>query len=104
MVLSQSSDRSDVVENGFLAAELSVGTTQTEVKVGASRVSARQVVGIYNNSSSTIFYGPTGVTTSGANKGFPIFKDEKIYLPIGDTALYLIAGSASNSVLIQEIS
>lgn len=102
--ISDVADRSDVVESSFVAAEVSVGTSQVEAKASGSRLATRQVLGIYNNSSNTVYYGPTGVTTSGSTKGFPIFKDQIVYLPIGDMAVYLIAGSSSNSVLVQEIA
>lgn len=101
---SISADRSDVLETSFDHAEVTVGTSAVEAKVGGSRMTARQLVGIYNNSNVTVYWGKSSVTTSGSTKGFPIFKDQTIYIPVGDIAVYLIAGSSDNSVLVQEFA
>lgn len=105
MSLSPSPDRSDVINDGYVSAIISVGTSQVEAKVGASILSNRQELMIYNDSSSVIYIGPSGVTTSGANKGIPLQKKSWINLPMGDyISVYMIAGSASNDVIVQELA
>lgn len=99
--IQESADRSDVNESSYLTGTLTVGTTQVEVKVGASRLERRQFVSIHNYGPQTIYIGPDGVTTS---SGRPIFRDQSIDLPVGNLALYLIAGTANQSVIVQELS
>jgi hypothetical protein len=81
---------------------VTVGTTEVEAKVGASRKDGRQMLRVYNKSNSTIYFGPTGVTTT---NGEPIYKDQWVNIPANDQcAVFLIAGSAGNSVIVSEWS
>lgn len=96
--ISESSDRSDTLET-FDSGTLSVGTSAVEAKVGGSRFAKRQALVIYNLSNDIIYRGKSNVTTT---TGIPIFKDQVVTLPAGDVAVYLIAGSASNTVVIEE--
>lgn len=97
-------DFADVLEDGYVSAVITVGTSQVEAKVGASRQSGRELLYIENQSNVTIYYGPSGVTTSGSTKGSTLLKDQFVFLPIGNQAVYLIAGSAGNSILVQEMA
>lgn len=102
MGINLSSEYSDVLNDGYVAGSITVGTTQVEAKVGASKQVGRELLIIYNKSNNTIYYGPSGVTTS---TGIPIFKNSTLMLSVGEnTALFLIAGSAGNSVLVQELA
>jgi hypothetical protein len=84
---------------------LTVGTTEVEAKVGGSRLADRQGVWLYNDSSNTVYVGPTGVTTSGSTKGLPLLKNQATFLELPDfVAVFVIAGSAGNSVICQEIA
>lgn len=103
MGLGNFSDRADVVESNYLGVVLTVGTTEVEVKAGGSRLATRQLVALYNDSSNTIYFGPTGVSTSGSSKGIPLAPQQFLSIPIGNAGLYLIAGSASNNVIVQEL-
>jgi len=101
--LSQSADRADVNDTGYSATVIAVGTSEVEAKVGGTRDGYRQRLLIYNDSSNVIYYGPTGVTTTGSTRGVPIYKRQVAIVPVGDVAVYLIAGSAANDVIIQEL-
>jgi len=96
-------ERAEVYDQTYVATTLSVGSTQIEAKVGGSRDEKRQLVILYNDSNNTVYYGPTGVATSGANKGIPIEKRQEVAVPVGDVGLYLIAGSSGNNVICQEL-
>jgi len=96
-------DRADTHDRGYQAAVVSVGTTQVEAKVGGTRDAKRQRLLMYNDSSVVVYYGPTGVTTSGSTKGVPIYKRQVVVIPVGDVGVYLIAGTASNDVIVQEL-
>lgn len=88
------------IVNSYVQATVSVGTSQVEAKVGSNRLEGRQLLRLFNNSNSTIYFGPTGVTTS---NGEPLFKNQSMTIPLSDAAaLYMIAGSASNNVIVSE--
>lgn len=102
MSLSYNPELADVANDGYVSGTQSVGTTQVEAKVGGSRQSGRELLYIENQSSNTVYYGPSGVTTS---TGARLFKDQFVFLEAGENvAVFLIAGSASNTVLIQEMA
>jgi hypothetical protein len=100
MPINLSSEFSDVLENGLVSGTITVGTSAVEVKVGANRLAGREYIELYNSSNATIYYGPSGVTTS---TGIPIFKGQVKGIPAGEeVAVYLIAAGAGNTVVAME--
>jgi len=101
--MGYNSQISDVNNSDYVAGALSVTTSAVEAKVGASRLSKREMVRIYNNDSSIIIYfGPSGVTTS---SGEPIKPGEAVSVPAGDAiGVFLIAASGTVNTRIQEMS
>lgn len=94
----------DVVISDYQSAVKTIGTSQTLAAVGVANLSNRQELMIYNDSLSTIFYGPSGVTTTGSTKGISIYPGGFVNLPFGPgVEVYLIAGTAGNSVIVQEL-
>lgn len=93
----------DVVNGDFQAGTITVGTSQQLASVnGSSNLMDREEVTIYNKSNKTIYYGPTGVTTS---NGIPIEPGEVISLQYGENInVYLIAADAGNSIIIHELA
>lgn len=91
----------DTINASGLEATLSLGTTATLAKVGASNLANRKLLTVHNNSNSIIYWGFTsGVTTS---TGTPILKGQMQTWAINATAnIYLIAPSAGNDVRITE--
>lgn len=106
MGLGGNNRSSEVLNADYISGQISVTTTQVEVKVGASRLAGRQSIFIFNNSSDTVYFGPNGVTTSGATKGLPIEPDETGEFNFGDkVAVYLISTNAlGSSIIVQEAS
>jgi hypothetical protein len=104
MGITTSSDRSDVVETGLDHAVLTVGTTITEVKVGASRNATRQIVVIYNESNNrTLWWGKSSVASSGSGRGFPILPGQSVSLPVGDIGIYIIGEASGQTAWVAEI-
>lgn len=92
----------DLANDSYLSGIVTVGTTAVEAKVGGSALSGREILVIYNNSNSTIYYGPSGVTTS---TGVPLQKNQFVSMPVGNgIGVFLIAGSAGNNIIVQEMS
>ena len=98
----RNSERDEVQDRLYKGKVISVGTSQVEA-IGdvSTRDPDRQLIVLYNDSSNTVYYGPNGVTTSGSTKGMPILKRQTVAFTIGDQAVYLIAGSAGNDVIVQ---
>jgi hypothetical protein len=101
MAISYSGEYNEVNDGQYLSSNITVGTTEIEAKVGASRLVGRQRLRIYNDSSVTIYFGPSGVSTT---SGEPLLKKQWIELEFGDIGVFVIAGSAGNNVIIQEVS
>ena len=106
MGINDDSDRADVNETDYTSLVVSVGTSEVEAKTTGGPLANRQLLTIKNDSNSSIFYGPTGVTTSGSTKGDELVKKGGfVSLPVGPSiGVFLIAGTASNDVIVQEFS
>ena len=92
----------DVVNVEYLSTVKTIGTTEVLAAVGGSNLEDRQELVVYNKSSNTIFYGPTGVTTA---TGTPIVAKGTLNIQLGDAlGLYLIAAEAGNDVIVSEFS
>lgn len=105
MSLERSSDLSEVYDLDWQSVIKQVGTSQVKLSVGANSLSERQLVVIKNVGTNPLFIGPAGVSTTGASKGDEIGPDETISFNFGPNIdVYAIAESASNDVLIWEMS
>lgn len=103
MAISFDPELSDTLQNAYVAGVVSVSTTEVEAKVGVSRLSGREVLRIFNNSNTTIYFGPSGVTSS---TGEPIFKNQWVNIPAGEgIGVFLITASGTaTDVRIQEFA
>lgn len=92
----------DVLNNGGVNSNLSVGTTAVELKVGASRLAARKFI-ILQPRDNGIFYGfSSGVT---AANGIEVFKSQILMLPVGEnTEVWLIGDTAGKNIRIAEVA
>lgn len=98
-------DRADVVERAAAQGVVSVSGTPVELKAGGSRLAGRQFLVIYNDSIAPIYTGPSAsVSASGANKGFPLYRDQERVIPIGDLPIYGITSGGTSSVIVQEFA
>ncbi len=100
--LGKSGQFNDVDDANYVSGTITIGTSQVLAAVGVSNLTLRQELLIYNKSGVVIYFGPTGVTTA---TGIPINPNEVLNLPFGqNNSVFLIAGTASNSVIIQEMA
>jgi len=90
----------DVLEDVILQGVVTITSTQTELKVGASLNPDREVVRVYNNSNETIFFGPNGVTTT---TGEPLRRRQSMEMPIGAQQLFAITASGTADVIVWEL-
>jgi len=82
-------------------SQLNVGTTAVEVKVGASRLTNRKLVTLYNNSNSILYWGYSNTVTTAS--GTHIVKGQFISWEAGDAqSIFVISGSALNETRITE--
>lgn len=94
------SEYSDVLEDIILQGVVTIGTTQTELKVGGSVDPEREVVRVYNPTSTVIYVGPSGVTPS---TGEPVRRRQSMELPIGTQSLFAIVSSGTTDVIVWEL-
>lgn len=96
-------NRIDSSNTSYVGGNITVGTTQVLAAAnGTSNSSDRQNILLYNRSTTvTVYFGPTGVTTS---TGIPVPPQAMVTINVGPGVdMYLIAGSAGNTVTVQEI-
>jgi hypothetical protein len=101
MSLNNSSEFDDVMNDGYVSGSVNVTTTEVEAKVGASRLANREAITITNRGNTTIYYGPTGVTST---TGDALYKDQTVALPLGGLGIFLITASGSSTAIVQEFS
>ena len=86
----------------FQRAVKTVSAVQIRASVGASNLSNRKLLVIFNKDAQDVFYGPTGLISS---DGIPIEKEEIIVLAVGDNIdIFLITAVSTSDVIIQEFS
>lgn len=97
------SDESVVVDyanSSMINNNITIGTTSSIARVGASNLSGRIALSIQHRGSGKLFYGASGVTTS---NGTEIVKGETIVLPVSqDINVYLISTLADQDVRVIE--
>lgn len=102
MGFSEGGEFNDVLNDNYLSGVVTVQTTETELKVGGSRLSGRELLTVYNKSNSSIYVGPSGVTTT---TGIEVEKGQLGYFPYGDNiAVYAVVASGTADVVVQEAS
>ena len=103
--ISGSPEYGDVLEDVAVQGSVTVTTTATELKVGASPEEEREVIRIYNDGTTPCFVGfDSGVTSSGANKGERLGRRQWMEFPFGpDLTLYAITASGSTTIIVSEM-
>ena len=99
--LNNSSEYNDVYGDGYVSDSVSVTTSAIEAKVGGSRLANREGVTVTNKGPQTVYYGPSGVTSS---TGDVLYKDQSVSLPLGDIEIFLITSTSSATVIVQEFA
>lgn len=102
MSFDRSGEFDDVLEDGMVQGPISIGTTETAIRVGGSNLEGREVVRIYNNSSTIIYLGPSGVTPA---TGEPLRRRQSAELPLGEAIdLFGIVASGSANAIVWEFA
>lgn len=92
----------DTCNNGGVNADIVVGITAVEGKVGVSRLANRKYVVVEPLDSDIYFGFSSSVTTS---NGIPIFKNQILMFPIGDsTQIWFISGTAGKRIRFGELA
>jgi hypothetical protein len=91
----------DAISGSGAEGAITLGTTAIEAKVGASALSNRKLLTVFNNSGNTIYWGRTsGVTTS---SGTPIYEKQMVsFQALADAPIYIISSSSGTNVRITE--
>ena len=104
--LNQSPDRSDVLDSAFVHGTINVGNSDVIANVSGTNLAKRQTLVIYNDSNKDMFYGPSGVSSSGGAKGILFSSQETVTLNIGEFIDIFIISSTpgANKAIIQEFA
>lgn len=96
-------DNADSLNSGGVNGAITVSTTAVLAIVGASVLTNRKTLTIYNNGTAVIYLGySTGVTTS---NGTPISIGQLVSLAVGEsTTVYLIAANGSVTMNLRGVS
>ena len=95
----------DVNNDGYVSTRATIGNaSEVEAKVGASRLEVRETLTITNVGNKTVYFGPSGFSSSDAANGEPLFKRQSVTIQVGDgVGVFLRCdGSDSTDVVIQE--
>lgn len=93
---------SDLVDTAGIYGTIVVGTSPIQVKVGASNQTSRKLVTLDNTSNTTIYWAYNNSVSTTAFAG-RIFKDQQASWAVGaNVSIWVIAGSAGNSIHISE--
>lgn len=94
-------DQFDTLDREAKYAELTVGTTPVELKVGGSRLEFRGLVTMHAKDNAVYWGYDASVTTT---TGTRLYKGQTVFLPLGDVALYLVADGVDKKVNIGELA
>lgn len=100
MGVNLSSNYSDTNDSVYVSGRITVTTSDTEAKVGASREAERQFVRIYNDGNKTVYFGPGGQSTTDME---PLKKRQYVEIAVADLGVFLKTDSGTSDVIIQEI-
>jgi len=91
----------DVISGSGTEGAITVGTSAIEAKVGASALTNRKLLTIFNNSDATIYWGRTSSVTS--SSGTPIYEKQMFTFTVASNApIYLIASASGKNVRVTE--
>jgi hypothetical protein len=94
----------DGFNTDYKSKVITVGTTQVEAITGSVNLTDRKAVLIINDSDQNVYAGPSGVTTSGINKGTILIPSQSLFLTAGAIRIFVIADTPNNNVIVQEFS
>jgi hypothetical protein len=99
--ISYNPELADVDNDGYVSGPVSVAGTAVEAKVGASRLVGREFITITNKGPKTVYYGPSGVTST---TGDVLYKGQFVSMPMGDQigVFVICAGADTATVIVQE--
>ena len=91
----------DVINGPGLETVISVTSTPIEVKVGASKLTNRKLVTVFNDGTATVYWGYNNTIT--ASTGTHIFKNQlQSWDATEGASIWLVAASGSHSCRITE--
>lgn len=92
----------DVLNNGGLNVNITVGITAVEVRVGANKLAGRKSI-LIQPLANTVYLGFSNAVT--VTNGIRLSSGMIFILPIGEsTAVWLIANGADKDVRIAEVA
>ena len=101
---SSGSAASPVLDTAHVSAVVSIVVAQVEAKAGGSPLAARKELLMFNDGVNIVYFGPTGVASTGSSKGIPIAPGDLHSMNVGpNLSIFLITGS-TGTIIVQELS
>lgn len=101
MAIQVAGDFDDTNNTVYLSGRKTVNTTGISARVGISNDENRQFVRIYNDSSSTVYFGPSGLSTTDME---PLLKKQAVEIAVrSEIDVIIKTSSGTADVIIQEI-
>lgn len=100
MGLKYSGEFDDTNSDIFVQEEITIGTTQVEALTTGTDIAEREIVRIYNKGNQTVYFGPTGVTST---SGEPLRKNQWIEIAIRNQSVFLITDSGTADVIVTDL-
>lgn len=90
-----------VLKSRIRSSAVAIATTATAIP--ATALPGRQSILIHNDGAATVYIGHSGVTNSGATKGYPLDSGKDLPMDVGeDVIVYGIVVTGTVSVVILE--
>jgi len=105
VVITYNPDRADVLNNDYVSGKKTVThLTQVLVAAGSANLDKRQLIYLENVGNKDCFFGPSGVSTTGATQGGRLCPGQWYWLSLGPNQdMYVICRSGeSTEIVIQE--
>jgi len=107
MGFSRGGEFDDGLNGGYVSTRTTIGnSSETEAKVGANTLEGRETLTITNVGNKTVYFGPSGFSSSDATDGEPLHRRQSVTIQAGSelNVFLLCDGSDSTDVIIQEFA
>jgi len=105
MGFSNGGEFDDVLNDAYVSARVTIGNAyETLAKVGTNPLEGRETITITNVGNKTVYFGPSGFSSSNATDGEPLRRKQTVTISAGySVGIYLrCANNNSTDVIIQE--
>lgn len=90
-----------VLDTNYIAGVVTVSTIPTPLRASISNLEGRDMIIVYNKSTSIIYIGPSGVTTA---NGIKVVPEQILNINLRDNiTLYAVLATGTADIVVQEV-